>query len=214
VHVTFPSHFTPERLKVALSHVPLAGVTLPNTASVLSTPPTVFVSALAGSAATLTALHGLPLVRLQCSVGEALPRLRALTLRHRHLDTPLVLDAKLLPAELEQLTLTFSGVLDPYYYESTPALVSSLDRLQSLRQIIFAGAYIWPHRRWEWDRVEAPLDRLQVPRGVEVCTVVHVRALQVMAARSRGAFTPPCMLKLVAARLILPAEPSNTDSAI
>ena len=66
LHAVFPSELAPERLQAALAalaSVPLVGVTLPlNMSELPADSLSGILSALAGSAPTMAALHGVPIV--------------------------------------------------------------------------------------------------------------------------------------------------------
>ena len=127
--------------------------------------PSRIVSALAGSAATLTALHGLPLMegQLRSAAGlGAFTRLRALSLLQATQGSELrSLQAAQLPTALEQLKLT-QTVADP----SLP-IFADLDRLSSLRQLTFADNIIWDSGADRQNRRP-----LRVPPSFQVFTVV------------------------------------------
>jgi len=178
VHIAFPERLTAGHIRTALSSVPAAAsVSLPDSVLMQTAPPSTLAAALAGSAATLTALHGLPLTELQSCMrfGQAFTRLRALTLRHNQLtsylvvEDRLVLDAQLLPSSLEDLTLAHSTVMDRSSLTSLPPVLSGLSRLQHLRRITFAGDYIWPHANRVFDGGnEELLARRHLPASAEV----------------------------------------------
>ncbi len=114
----------------------------------------------------LTALHGLPLVEPLYDIGQAFPRLRVLMLRHADHPERLVVNTKLLPAGLEELTFTHVVEMDKWHLSAHSPLVCGLSRLQRLRRIIFAGAYGWPSRRSE--DAEGLPEQLHLPPRVQV----------------------------------------------
>ena len=122
------------------------------------------VAALVGSSGSmLTALHNLPLVRLDDQPPAALallPQLRSLTLRQIW-NGPNILRLAQLPASLEQLTLTPAGRPEDI---ALPLFVG-LDRLPSLRQLTFAF-YSFGWELGSGDGVGCPI---RVPPSFEVC---------------------------------------------
>ena len=124
-------------------------------AAVVSDTPSRILSALAGSAATLTALHGLPVVKppAGCDPGlglAAFTELRNLSLRQtwREMD---VLQATDLPATLQDLKI----VMNIAEYRGTPLgqlqappLFVAFHRLQSLRRVTLAGYRLLNLGRW------------------------------------------------------------------
>jgi len=170
VDVAFRSHLTPERLRAALSSVSVASMTLHNCPMQPPHVPPDLVAALAESAATLTALHGLPTAELQGNshLGlAAFPRLRALTLRQTP-DSPRVLPAALLPLSLEDFTLTYS---DPpnYGHHKRPMRLVDLDALPQLRRITLAAHTFWPLGTWFYEG--DPPQRLRLPASLQVWLV-------------------------------------------
>ena len=71
MHVVFESELAPQLLRAALASIALAGVRLHDSLlTVLMGRPSGVLPALAGSAPTLTALHGLPLAELSAAGSE------------------------------------------------------------------------------------------------------------------------------------------------
>ena len=143
LHVVCRAELTPQQLRTALSSIPLASLKLHDSVALL--PPETLspiVSAIARSASTLVALHGLPRTRIQrgAAIGlAAFTRLRSLTLRQTT-NQPARLQAAHLPPSLQELTLS----MDVPRFEAAlftcclPKLVA-VDGLHSLRRITLAN---------------------------------------------------------------------------
>ena len=172
-HLVFREEETAERLQAVLASVPLASVELHT--SVGQLPPaslSAVVSAMSGSAATLTALYELPLAELRDMPGVApFTELRALDLRQR-LKGPQALRAEKLPASIEQLTLTSRATLDDFMDDAgalcPPALVG-IHRLPNLRRITLIHYFTWFLCFENDEDGERSLSRL--PPCLEVCSV-------------------------------------------
>ncbi len=170
-HLVFREEQTAEQLHAVLASAPLASVQLHE--SVGKLPPdslAMVTSALAGSAATLAALRGFPLVELQGSPDgglAAFTQLRALSLR-QNLEAPRILHAAQLPASIEELTLIGDAVLneftnDPYI----PPTLVGFRSLHSLRRIT-----LMHYHEWRWgvaDAAEAQQVPGHLPPSLEVC---------------------------------------------
>ena len=158
--------------------VPFASVTLPYHLPARPSGPLGLVSALAGSASTLTALHGLPTAELERSRDRGLAaftRLRALTLRLAPVF-PAPLSASLLPAGLEELTVELVDTRDSGHPIEPPPL-AAFSTLQSLRRVTFTGYY----SEWHFSSSRAdgwPTGCLQLPASLEVCPSVPGLAIQ------------------------------------
>ena len=127
------------------------------------------MSALAGSASTLTALHGLPLLSEHLEMGlAAFSQLRAVTLRHTShgIDR---LHAAQLPLSLEELTLVLARPEADANNTSLPLLVD-LDRLTNLRRISF-GNYC-RRKLGSWDPPTRQRGPLHPAPSLKVCLVV------------------------------------------
>ena len=133
--------------------------------------PPLVVSALAGSASTLAALHNLPLRKLPADDSDpevglaAFTQLRELSLRQIwHMD---VLRAADLPASLEDFELIMNlADLEGFDWPGPPNFVA-FDSHQNLRRITLAGFPSWKiggysrqRRRWR---------PALLPRSLEVC---------------------------------------------
>ncbi len=131
------------------------------------------VSALAGSAATLTTLHGLPLGVAQRDRPHpglaAFTQLRALTLQQME-ARPKALRAAHLPASLEQLTLATQADEDgDYMHRQLPAL-GALNGLTRLRRLSLAGfEQFWMRTE---DGAEGYFQQIQFPQSLEVHTMI------------------------------------------
>ena len=133
------SSLTSDQLRGSLRDMPLVDLTLHDSLLDEEQLPAKLVWALAGSAPTLTALHGLPLGQLAISQPEGLApfaRLRDLTLWQLP-GQPEVVCATLLPLSLVELRLEAGGS------EQVPPLLSNFGRLQQLRRITFAKYFVW-----------------------------------------------------------------------
>ena len=164
--MAFRSHLTPERLRAALSSVSVASMTLHNSPMQPPRVPPGLVSALAGSAPTLTALHGLPTAELQSESQlplAAFPRLRALTLRQTR-NSPGVLPATLLPPSLKEFALTYSDAPNDGDHNRPMRLVG-FDALSQLRRITLAGHTFWPLGTWFYEG--DPPQRLRLPASLQ-----------------------------------------------
>jgi len=159
-----------ERLHEALSSVFIASARLPD--SVTCLPPhamSAVVSALARSAATLTALHGLPMPDGPAyDQLAAFTQLRVVTLRVTS-DSPDVLRAGQLPPSLEQLTLQAPAQGYSSGVNTGLPWFCGCDQLRSLRRITFAGYGVW--RLGSWDPITEQPCPLQLPPGFEVCAL-------------------------------------------
>ncbi len=151
--------------------------------------------ALACTASTLAALHGLfpeeleedlyTTWRKMTGVGgqrelglAAFTQLRALTLRFTW-RSPRQLTATVLPASLEELTLAVDGwrALEPRRAPGAPLLIGFRrlpDLGQKLRRITFVGQQCWPLGSRD-DEAENP-ERLQLPPSIQVFTHVLLAA--------------------------------------
>jgi len=177
-HVGVPLHvegMTPARLETAAQsgacfgsvHVHLSAT--PQWPPPSDTPSRI-LSALAGSAATLTALHGLPLVKPPAGGDPGLglaafTELRDLSLRQtwREMD---VLQATDLPASLQDLKVVMNiaehkGI--PIGQLQAPPLFVAFDRLQSLRRVTLAGYRLLNLGKWG-RRLDCP----PLPASLEV----------------------------------------------
>ncbi len=167
VELRTPLTPTPERLRVILSSSCYASVNLHKTLTAERQAPlespSLVVAALAGSAHTLTALRGLPLVEPSDhpELGlAAFTRLRALTLRQTSAALE-VLRVTQLPASLTELRLSAKAGSQP----SLPLFIG-LDRLSSLRVLTLAGHTSWMLRSWDDDGNEGC--RLRLPPSLKV----------------------------------------------
>jgi len=125
------------------------------------------VAAMARSAPTLTAIHGLPLPEGPgCQLG-AFTQLQVMTLATKH-KSPEVLRASQLPPSLEDLTL-LAPEGTSYNPQTGLPFFAALDRLQNLRRITFVDYGIW----WlgSWDLEEGQPCPLQLPPSLEVRTI-------------------------------------------
>ena len=158
-----------ERLQEALPGMLVASVRLLDVPALPAKTAAALVSALAGSAATLHAVHGLPLQYSQDIGLAALTQLRAVTLDQAG-KSPVLLRATQLPASLEELTLRAvrgNGWALPW--------IEALDSLRNLRCITFVG-YKGCHLR-SWDRNAGP-GPVQLPPGLRVRTICPAPALK------------------------------------
>ena len=176
LHVDLRPPLTPERLRVVLSSARYASVNLHGSLTevrpVPPESPALVVAALAGSASTLTALHGLPLVEPADHPEPGLAaftRLRVLTLRQTWAALE-VLRVAQLPASLTELQLS----VDTNKRTSLPLFVG-LDGLSSLRRITSAGHVRWKLGSWD-DEAEEPCE-LSLPSSFEVGAVRPVPLL-------------------------------------
>lgn len=174
--MVFKSQLAPQLVRAALSSLPAASARLHS--SLLMLPPgwpLMLVAALAGSASTLTALHGLPLIELAaCSELGLAPftRLRALTLCQTG-SSPDVLFGTVLPASLEEVTLEFFDPRDPHANNSVIPQFLGFSRLHSLRRIVLAGHTSWALGSWDGEREFG--SRLQLPPSFEVRSSAALR---------------------------------------
>ncbi len=161
-----------QQLPAALSSVPLASVTLRDSLVMLhSWNTSEAVSALASSASTLTALHGLPLYAAQQNRPQpglaAFTQLRALTLYQTE-AAPKALRAMHLPASLEELTLesqiAVTWAADWMQYR-LPSIVA-FDELTRLRRLTLASFQQFSLRTG--DDEEGLSQQLQLPHSLEV----------------------------------------------
>ncbi len=134
------------------------------------------VRALAGSAPTLTALHGLPLVELQDSVPPGLAaftQLRALSpVPDGGLPASPVSNTA--AGGLEELTLAFTYLpAEGFCSREPPLLMGFAAGLQHLRSITLAEYYSWPLGSSR-DAAEDEPVRLQLPLRLEVGTACLV----------------------------------------
>ena len=169
LHAEFRSYLAPELLWAALlSSVPCASVRLHDSIVWGSPSHGKLTSALAGSASTLVALHGLPDRELQDSPDHGLAsftRLRALTLWQTQREGQ-ALQAGWLPASLQELTLSCSrqlGVMG----SAVPPLLIGFSGLQNMRRLTLSGYIEWP--LGSRDDEENEPGRLQLPLSLEVC---------------------------------------------
>ena len=149
-HLVFRNKETPEQLQTVLESVARAGVHLHQSVSELppESLPAVIAALAAGSAATLVALHSMPLINLQDSPAvslSAFTRLRTLDLRQT-MESPTVLRAAQLPPSIAELTLTLGVTLDEICDEPggifAPTLVG-FHSLHNLRRITLADYHNW-----------------------------------------------------------------------
>ena len=140
-----PAH----ELQAALASIRLASVTLHD--SVTRLPPAAqitLLSAMMGSAPTLTAIHGLPLGHLQDGEATALTaftRLRALSLCQQ-LRSDSSLRARQLPASVEELTVAIGTDYHAHMEHGTagpPFTLVGFHELVSLRRISFCNRFHW-----------------------------------------------------------------------
>ena len=166
LHVVFRTQLPPERLQAALSSVPVASVRLPESAAPL--PPhavSAVMSALARSAATLTALRGLPLPDGPAfDQLAAFLQLRVVTLRVTS-DSPEVLQASQLPPSLERMTIQAPQGYSSGANAGLPWF-SGCEQLRKLRRITFAGYGVW--RLGSWDPATEQPCPLHLPPGFKV----------------------------------------------
>ncbi len=168
-----PDGLPPAQLLSALSRGCIASVQLHD--SVMRAEPELqssVVSALACSASTLTALHGLCLAGTAADAQHprlaALSRLRDLTLCHWD-DCVAVLQAAHLPSSLKELRVEEHGAAHRRAPAVLPPLVS-LDRLRNLRRLTFAqhSRKLWQLYSLDDDQRRIPV---QLPQSLEVCAV-------------------------------------------
>ena len=183
LHLVFEKQLAPERLQAALSSVRAVGsLTLHDSVTKLPPDtPSLLVSALAEtSASTLTALHGLPLLKPDWEPEPDLTpftALRALTLRQT-LESPELLRAANLPASLEEMTLLLSAPVmkvfaDPF--ASCPPLFVGFERLRNLRRITIENYFFWELSSWD-DEAQSDGPAM-FPPSLEVRTAVPLSAL-------------------------------------
>ncbi len=176
LHAVLKSELAPEQLRTALASIPLASVALHDSVSTLP-PETVsaIVSALAGSAATITALHGFPLVAAREGPGvslAALTQLRTLNMRQTLLRSPARLQASQLPASIEQLT--FTGVApheDPQDDEVYSPELIGFHKLRNLLYMTFADQHSWELMMLDDDSWRQ--DPMHLPPNLQVCLAVE-----------------------------------------
>ena len=172
-HRVFGKKATAEQLQMEFARVPLATVQLHRSVSKLPSESLAsIVAALAGSAATLTALLGFPLVELQDSPHgglAAFSQLRVLGLR-QNMESPKVLRAAQLPASIETLTLACRAKVDEFSsHECFPPVLVGLHGLQNLRRIRLADYDCW-HLSC-WDAEEGQHGPVSLPPRLEVCAM-------------------------------------------
>ena len=179
-----------EQLQAALARDYITAVTLHDSVSKLDPDALSAVhAALAASASSLTAIHGLPGVKLWFSpesVFTAFTRLRALSLCQRR-GSGTVLRAGQLPAGLEELTLTAGVTLD----EPTtggigrhPPTLVGFREARNLRRLAFVN-----YRHWDlgFRVTDEELGGLvHLPPRLEVR--LHVPELTLHAAAPRSPF--------------------------
>ena len=177
LHMTITEDLKLKRLRTTLSGACFASVELYDSQKVRPPPrktPSLVVAALARSVATLTALHGLPLVKPHNDPDlglAAFTRLRDLIL-HQTWDSPALLRATQLPTSLQELTLKLNlPIMVDAHLASMPRLVA-FDRLTCLRKITVADF-------WSWDLSfrEGRGRPLLLAPNLEVCTTVYKPAL-------------------------------------
>ena len=179
VHAVINRRLSLDRFKAALSSVRFASVEMRDALRLLpSHAPSAVVPALAHSASTLTALHGLALTGLEYRRLTAFTQLRVLTLCGTEGFGGL-LRAEHLPASLEDLTLrlsvdygTFEGpddstdeALDESTYRAMPAFIG-FNSLCRLRRIT-----LFRYDRWHlatWDDEEKEMSPVQLPPSLAV----------------------------------------------
>ena len=170
--MVFPLQLPPQQLRAALTSVPLASVTLHD--SILTLHPrtvSMLVSALAGSAVTLTALHGLPLGAAQRDRPHAglaaFTQLRALTLYQTE-AFPKPLRATHLPASLEELTVASTAAMGADWMSAQQPALVAFDELSSLRRLTLVNYFDW-RLRSEGDHDGAgTYDPPQLPHSLQV----------------------------------------------
>jgi len=173
-HLVFREVETAERLQAVLASVPLASVKLHASVEELpSASLSAVVSAMAGSAATLTALYELPLVELRDMPSLApFTELRALDLRQRTEAREALLAAQL-PVGIEELTLTSHATLDDLIEDAwlnPPALVG-FHRLPNLRRITLNHYYSYFWHLFFTDNEDGKRSLSRLPPCLEVCSV-------------------------------------------
>ena len=152
LHVEIPREIGTDELQAALSSAVFASVGLHDSRYMArARDGWGVIPALAGSASTLTALRGLPLGELRDSsvaLGLApFTRLRAVSIKPRR-ESPGTLPARLLPACLEELTLTVNN--SPTLVDALkPPLLVGFRRLQHLRRITLVGYKQWLNLRYQ-----------------------------------------------------------------
>jgi len=166
--IKFRKHFKPKQLRALMPSICAASVTLPDSTRLLSTSPTTLAHALAGSASTLTALHGLPMPqpsdRPQLGL-TAFTRLRTLTLVHT-LGSQQVVAAELLPLSLRELTLRCTCL--EAAPDMQPPLLCSFSRLTNLQRLTLVE-----YDEWLLGSRDAGADRpgrLRLPLSLQVWT--------------------------------------------
>ena len=148
--------------------MPFAHVALPYDLAAEAAGPLGLVSALAGSASTLTALYGLTAEELGDSRQRGLAafaQLRDLTLLQTELS-PVALSAALLPASLEELDIAFADPAETGGPEAPP-LLAAFETLCSLRRVTFTCFAHWVLGSSCADGTSP--GQLQLPPGLEVC---------------------------------------------
>ncbi len=198
IHVVLDTQLAPERLRAAPPSVRLASVMLRSSetsGTQPAQPPAGLVPALVGWAPTLTALRGLPLVELLDSAEPGLAdftRLRSLALLqtrdHRNPYAPRPLPAPLLPASLEDMTLTYGESPHGNYGNMrVPSRLVGFGTIPGLRTIALAGYNVWPLGRWftesdedddeDGDSVAKMPERVQLPECLEVRLVAWLSSI-------------------------------------
>lgn len=160
----FHSELPPERLRVALSSVCYSSVDLHDSLMHEQPPPaalpSLVVSALARSARTLTALHGLPWVEPADHPEAGLAAficLLALTVIQTGDDLP-VLRATHLPRSLEDVKLVLDlPEVDDDLCQAMP-LLADFDRLRHLQKIT-----VVEYRDWQFGREEDDMSQQWFP---------------------------------------------------
>ncbi len=184
LHAVFRSQLTLEQLQAALSSVPVASVVLHSSLlTLLPASSSVAVPALAHSALTLTALHGLPLPELPDSHGlqlAAFSQLRALTLHHKR-DSVRVLRATHLPPSLLEITVSVHKPPNDYFagMHMPPPLLVDFDRLHSLRRVSLACYTEWQLQSWSDQDQTIPV---QLPPSLQVRRVCSAPAPRIQAS--------------------------------
>ena len=204
LHVALDTQLAPERLRAAPPSLRLASMTLRSseTSGVQPAQPQLgLVPALAGWAQTLTALHGMPLVELLDGPAPGLAgftRLRSLALLqtrdHRDPYSPRPLPAALLPASLQDLTLTYGESPHGNYGNMrVPSRLVGFGTLPGLRTIALAGYNVWPLGRSftesnedddeDGDSVAKMPERVQLPECLEVRLVAWLSLIVRLSSR-------------------------------
>ena len=189
LHTVFQSELTLEQLQAALCSVSVASVVLHS--SLLTQLPalsSVAVAALAPSASTLTALHGLPLPELPDSHGlqlTAFSQLRALTLHHWR-DSVKILRATHLPPSLLDITASVHTPHSHYTQGMQLPLLVDFDRLHSLRRMSFVSYTVCKLESWSDQDGTIPV---LLPASLEVR---RVRPLSSLRSRMPVNVLHPC----------------------